>query len=178
MQFLGVVKHTFELDFRRFCAHLLHVHVHIDNKAFKVPTNDKARASLAAKAVVGTYRTSGKSLERAHVKASPKMRTNTGARSIMIAGGVGAGRVLLWHAVEKQWCAEEADKMYPGPLLKALQQQYPGKRKFNVLEDNDPAGYQSAAAKTAKKEAGLEQFAFASALALGSRGKDDAAPGS
>ena len=50
---------------------------------------------LAAKRVHGTYRVPGNSLKKEHVKSSDKMRINTGARSILIAGGLGAGKVLL-----------------------------------------------------------------------------------
>lgn len=135
-----------------------HIHLHIDNHAFKVPAHGVARNMLAAKRVHGTFRTPGKSLERQHVKASRKMRLNTGARSILIAGGIGNGKALLWHAVEEQWCAHEAEKMYRKPLQKCLKKEHPGKRKWNLLEDNDPAGYQSKLAQTAKEEHGIKTF--------------------
>jgi hypothetical protein len=132
--------------------------VHIDNHAVKVPTNGDARKMLAAKRVHGTYRPRGDSLKKEHVKASDKLRMNTGARSVLIAGGVGAGKVLLWHAVEKQWCGTEAAAMYSGPLSAALKKQYPRKRKFRVLEDNDPSGYQTKLAFAAKKAKKMETF--------------------
>ena len=135
-----------------------HIMVHIDNHAFKVPTNGNVRRMLAAKRVHGTFRTAGDSLKKEHVKASPKMRMNTGARSVLVAGGVGAGKVLLWHIVDNMWCGEEAAGMYSGPLAKALRSEYGAKRKFSVLEDNDPAGYQSTLAKAAKTEQRIVPF--------------------
>ena len=132
--------------------------VHIDNHAFKVPTNGNVRRMLAAKRVHGTFRTAGDSLKKEHVKASPKMRMNTGLRSVLIAGGVGAGKVLLWHAVENMWCGDEAAAMYSGPLAKALEAEYGKKRAYSVLEDNDPSGYQSKKAKGAKAEKQIVPF--------------------
>jgi hypothetical protein len=135
-----------------------HIQMHIDNHAFKVPTNGDARNMLAAKRVHGTYRTPGDSLKKEHVKANDKLRMNTGSRSALIAGGVGAMKVLLWHVAEKQWCANEAAAMYSGPLSSALQGQYPSKRSYNVLEDNDPSGYQAKKARAMKAEKKIIQF--------------------
>ena len=134
------------------------IQLHIDNHAFKVPTNGDARRMLAAKRVHGTYRVPGNSLKKEHVKSSDKMRINTGARSILIAGGLGAGKVLLWHAVQKTWCGKEAAAMYSGPMARALKKEYPRKRSHVVLEDNDPSGYQCRLAKAAKTNCKIEQF--------------------
>ena len=76
------------------------VHIHTGNHAFKVPTNAAARRALAATRVYGTYRSPGKSLRKEHVKAKKQMRLSTGARGVLVAGGVGGGKVLLWHVVE------------------------------------------------------------------------------
>ena len=127
-----------------------HIQLHIDNHAFKVPTNGNARKMVAAKRVYAAYREPGASLKKEHVKPSRKLRVNTGAKSVLVAGGVGSGKVLLWHVVEEQWCGEEAVAMYTGPLAKALAKEYPTKRKHVVLEDNDPSGYQCGKAKKAK----------------------------
>ena len=113
---------------------------------------------LAAKRVHGSYRAPGDSLKKEHVKANEKLRVNTGARSVLIAGGVCAGKVLLWHVVEKQWCAREATKMYAGSLSAALQREFPGKRYYNVLEDNDPSGYQSKRALATKASKNIIHF--------------------
>ena len=49
-----------------------HIHLHIDNHAFKVPTNKSARRALAAKRVHGAYRTPANSLLKQHVKPIQK----------------------------------------------------------------------------------------------------------
>jgi hypothetical protein len=129
-----------------------HIQLHIDNHAFKVPTTGDARKMVAAKLVHGSYREAGASLKREHVKPNKKLRVNTGTKNVLVAGGVGSGKVLLWHVVENTWCGDEAAALYSGPLAKALAKEYPTKRTHRLLEDNDPAGYQSGKAKRAKAD--------------------------
>ena len=88
------------------------VHVHLDNEHFKVATTDKTRKLLARMKVRGVYWTSGKSLRSSIVKPNTKLRQNTGSKGVLIAGGVGGGRVLIWHEVEGSWCGTVADDFY------------------------------------------------------------------
>ena len=85
------------------------------------------------------------------------MSVNIGYKGVLVAGGVGAGKILMWHVVEKRWSGAEA----AAPLAKGLQASYPGKRTFRVLEDNDPSGYQTKLAKVAKAKAHIERFTIA-----------------
>ena len=50
--------------------------------------------------------------------------------------------------------------MYKGPIKKALQDAFPGRAKYRILEDNDPTGFRSKAGLTAKKEAKIEVFSI------------------
>ena len=59
---------------------------------------------------------------------------------------------------KKRWSAKTATDMYSGPLAKALRKAYPSRRKFTVLEDNDPSGFKTKAAEKAKKAAGIKPF--------------------
>ena len=43
-----------------------------------------------------------------------------------------------------------AAELYSGPMHAALAKQWPGKRKYTVLEDNDPTGNQSKKGPAAK----------------------------
>ena len=76
----------------------------------------------------------------------------------MVAGGVGAVRVRLWHVVPGAWGADAAAKMYSGPLIKALRRANPRKRTWRVLEDNDPGGYQTRRAQKAKADLNVHHF--------------------
>jgi len=67
----------------------------------------------------------------------------------------------MWHYIEGRWNAERAVEMYSGPLLKAMQKAFPtharkAGAKWTVMEDNDPAGYKSAAAEKEKKKVGIK----------------------
>ena len=63
----------------------------------------------------------------------------------------------MFHVVDKQWCGREAVAMY-STLSAALKKQYPTKRFFRVLEDNDPSGNQTKVGKRAKIAKQMETF--------------------
>ena len=48
--------------------------------------------------------------------------------------------------------------MYRGPILEALQREYPGRKTFRLLEDNDPSGFKTRRTIAAKAELGIEVF--------------------
>jgi len=135
------------------------VHAYIDGKHFKVYLNGKERDRAAQHATWGAFRTPGKGLDGAYVKPSSKLAHNTGAASCLIMAGVGNGRVLMWHTVAKsRWSGQAAADMYAKPLSKALAKQWPAKRSWTVLEDNDPTGFKSKKGVEAKEAAGIEVF--------------------
>ena len=80
----------------------------------------------------------------------------TGAQNVLIGGGVGGGKVLVWHLIENRWAGTEAAKFYKEAVTPALRKQYPGKRKFVILEDNDPTGNYSNAGVEAKEDGKME----------------------
>ena len=76
-------------------------------------------------------------------------------------GGIGRGRTLMWHEVEKsRWHGAAASHMYTSPLLHALQNTWPQKRRWDVLEDNDPKGFKSGAAVSAKAAVKIAPFSI------------------
>ena len=134
------------------------VGLHIDNRVFKLPATAASRRRLAARRVRGADRLPGKSLQRSHVRAGRGLRQNSGGRGVCVCGGVGAGRVLLWHVVEGKWNKKSAADAVRGPIKAALAKGYPRKRKFIMLEDNDPTGYKSTDAGAAKAAAKIQPF--------------------
>ena len=48
--------------------------------------------------------------------------------------------------------------MYEGPIFKALKRQYPRRTSWNVLEDNDPAGFKASKGIQAKAAVGIKVF--------------------
>ena len=74
---------------------------------------------------------------------------NTGAQANVCAG-VSNGKIVLWKYLDKRWNAQKAAEPYEGPLINALGKARGKKRKYCVVEDNDPVGYKSNKAKAVK----------------------------
>ena len=135
------------------------VQAFIDGKHFQVYLNGKDRDRAAQHATWGAYRSPGQGLSGGYVKPKKSLRHNTGHRSALIQAGVGNGKVFMWYCVPNgRWSGNAAAVMYKGPLAKALQKAWPGRRSFNVLEDNDPTGYKSNKGNDAKVEAKIKPF--------------------
>ena len=134
------------------------VQIHLDNHMFKCATTVGGRKLLAKRKVRGVYRKRGKSLRGAHIKPHPKMKLSTGAKGILKAGGIGGGKVLVWHTVDGTWGGDGAAHLYSNVVAPALKAHYPGKRSFSLLEDNDPSGNTSKKGVAAKAASKLHVF--------------------
>lgn len=134
------------------------VHIHLDNHMFKVATTSKGRKLLAKRRVRGVYRKKGKSLRAGHVKPNPKLKQYTGGKGILKTGGVGGGRVLVWHTVTDRWNGDAAAYLYNDVVSPALKKQYPTAKKFTLLEDNDPTGNTSKKGIAAKEKGNIKVF--------------------
>ena len=134
------------------------VQLTIDVKFFPVFLNSKARSHVAQSGTRGVYRRKGQALTEGYYKPNPKLKYNTGAKGVHVLAGVGNGKVLLWEYIEGRWNSAEAVRLYKGPMRKVLQETYPHCRRYNVLEDNDPAGFRSKAGLQAKVDAKIDTF--------------------
>ena len=138
---------------------LQHIHLHIDVKHFPVLLHHEARRRGASEGVRGAYRAPGQGLEAPYVKADRRMKFNPGARGVSVLAGVGQRKVLLWEYIDGHpWNSNTAAAMYVGPVAAALRKAYPNKRKWTVLEDNDPAGFKSRKGMAAKAAVGIQTF--------------------
>ena len=54
----------------------------------------------------------------------------------------------------------QALRLYRGVKYPALRKHRKAKRRYTIVEDNDPTGYKSNAAKAAKKDLGIEPIEF------------------
>ena len=136
------------------------VHLYIDIKSFQVYLHAAMRAIAAMREVRGAYREKGQGLDEGYVVVPKHMKQNTGAKSAKIAGGVGKGKVLLWHNIGKSWNSEVASNLYKGPILAALHRTYPRARSYLMLEDNDPTGFKSSAGVRTKNQANIRVLAI------------------
>ena len=81
-----------------------------------------------------------------------------GAKGVHVLAGVGYGKVLVWEYIEGRWNSSEAVRFYKGAILAALEREYPHRRRFTILEDNDPTGFKSKAGVKAKEDSNLDVF--------------------
>ena len=148
------------IDRKRFAAKYRHksrawwrskVDLYIDLKKFPVYPTHKFRALAAQREVRGAYRQPSQGLDEAYVVVPKHLKQNPGVKGATIAGGVGKGKVRLWHDVGKKWTAAVASELYLGPVRAAMRRATPRKRKFQILEDNDPTGFRSKAGLAAKR---------------------------
>ena len=83
-----------------------------------------------------------------YIKPRKKLRLPTGATSVLIGGGVGFGKVLVWHHIE--WCSSrDVLQRWVAPALK---KQFHGRKRCCILEDNDPTGNYSGRGLKAKED--------------------------
>ena len=136
------------------------VHLFIDLKNFSVYPNAESRTIAAQREVRGAYRQPSQGLDEAYVVAPKGLKYNTGAKAVKIAGGVGMGRVRLWHDVGQKWNASVAAELYSGPVRDALRRACPSKSSFLMLEDNDPTGFKSKLGEKAKAAAKIKVLAI------------------
>ena len=132
------------------------LHASIDGKHFQAYLNADQRARAAQHATYGAYRAPGKGLARGYVKPKKTLRSGGGVKNILVIAAVGHGKVIMWHNVpDGRWSGQAAANMYAGPLRRSLAATYPGKRKFTILEDNDPTGFKSTKGVEAKSKASI-----------------------
>ena len=135
------------------------VHAYLDNKMFPIFPNGQGRTYAAKRAARGTYRARGKGLAKGHVKPRKSLKVTFG-KGVNVAVAICAKKVLMCHVVPKMWNAAEASTMYSKSLAPALRRTYRGKKRFMVLEDNDPSGYKSKSAVQTKVENSISPLAF------------------
>ena len=75
-----------------------------------------------------------------------------------VLAGVGNGKLLVWEYIEGRWNSSEAVRLHKGAILTALQREYPHRRRFTILEDSDPTGFNSKAAVQAKVDSNRDVF--------------------
>ena len=136
-----------------------HLHMSIDVKLFQVYLHGAAREQAAKQAVKGACRAPGQGLRGPYLKPSRRLKQNTGAKAVRVLAGVGQDRVLVWEYLpQNKWNGDVARRMYTGPIRSALQEAYPGRSRYNVLEDNDPSGFKASKGLEGKRIARIRSF--------------------
>ena len=115
---------------------------------------------IAKQSIHGHLRTPSEGLQPECTKPGRKKnKMNTGA-SVNVCAGITNSKVALWEHLPQKWNGENAANLYKGAIYRTLKRQRGTKRKYIVLEDNDPSGYKSGKAKTAKREPKIDAIPF------------------
>ena len=97
----------------------------MDAKFFKACLTNEGRLQAAQRATFGAYRARGEGLDAGYVKPKGTLNDNTGARSLLIVGGIGHDKIMRLRQVpNSRWNGKAAAAMYP-KLLAALQKNVP-----------------------------------------------------
>lgn len=126
------------------------VHLIIDVKHYRALPHGDARRHAAQEATRGTYRKKGQGLAEGHTKPVLKSKYSPGGPGVKVLAGVGNGKVMLWEYLEGPWGGAAAEAAYRDPIKKVLKREFPSRKSYVILEDNDPSGFKSSVARAAK----------------------------
>ena len=132
------------------------IHAYIDSKNFVVAKGERDKLLMRASKIHHHLRTPSEGSKPGFVLPK-KGRMLLGVPSVIITAAVAKDGIIFWHETEGRWNGESAALMYQD-LGKALRRHYGNKRKFRVVEDGDPKGFQSKKGKDAKKEEKIESW--------------------
>ena len=136
------------------------VDLFMDNKKWDVPTSARGKKYVRTMRIRGHLRKPSEGLKKAFTKPHPrKHKTNTGGK-VNLCAGIINGRVRVWHYLPKTWNKNAAVALYRDVIAPALKKHRGNKRTYVILEDNDPTGYKSNDAKSAKATLKIEPLAF------------------
>ena len=129
----------------------------IDNKRFPIPRTKHAKAHLKMTKVRGHMRTRAEGLKSGFTKPNNRTHRSNPGGFVNICAGIANGRIKLWHELPGAWSGEVAEKLYRDQIKTTLRAERGEKRRYVILEDNDPVGYKSSKAKAAKQAAKSEK---------------------
>ena len=139
---------------------LQEVDAFIDCKQWRMPLTVRGKSHAKRLRVRGHLRKKSEGLKKGFTKPDKsKHRQNTGGSAHLCAAIIG-GRVRVWHYLPRTWNGATAAALYKNVLAPALKKYRGAKRRYLVLEDNDPTGFKSNIAVAAKQDAGIETLQF------------------
>ena len=116
---------------------------YIDCKRWPIPRNLRGRKYLNKLKVRGHLCTRKEGLKKEFTKPDKrKYHRNTGTNVNVFATIVG-GKVAVWHYTKGNWSGLSAERVYRHVLAPALKRIRGQKRRYSILEDNDPTGFKA-----------------------------------
>ena len=136
------------------------VHLAIDAKRHLAPPHGSARKHAAQEATRGPTARRARVSRMGHMKLALTSKYNQGAHGIKSRAGIGNGKVLLWEHIDGPWGGAAVEASYRDPSKAVLKREFPGRRSFVVLEDNDSSGFKSSTGRAAKVEERINVLRF------------------
>ena len=135
------------------------VHLTMDNKRWPVPLSIRGKKYLRQTKVRFVLRSKRQGLKKGYTKPDKrKHRTNLGG--VNLVAGIIKGKVRIWHYFDGRWTAEKAADVYKNVVAPALVRAHGRKRRYTIVEDNDPTGYKSTAGKRAKADLNIAPIEY------------------
>ena len=126
----------------------------MDNKKWPFPRSVRGKKFIRQSRVRGHLRKRSEGLKKGYTKPDKrKHKGNIGG--VNVCAGIINGKVRVWHYIDGPWSGSQAEAIYRNVIGPALKRNHGAKRRFTILEDNDPTGYKSNVAKAAKAELGI-----------------------
>jgi hypothetical protein len=129
------------------------VDLYIDCKKFALPLSARSREAAARSKIRGALRKRSEGLVSELTRPSTKKHRYPPGAQAWVLGGICGKKIRLWQYIEGRWNSKTAARMYTGPIQKTLKKHRPDKKRWKIVEDNDPSGFKSSAGKAAKQSA-------------------------
>ena len=135
------------------------LHLTMDNKRWPFPRSLKGRKYVKKSKVRFVTRMGSEGLKKGYTKPDQrKHRTNLGG--VTVVAGIIKGKVRIWHYLDGPWNGKRAAEVYSKVVAPALVRAHGEKRRYMILEDDDPTGYKSKEATHAKAALNIAPIEF------------------
>ena len=135
------------------------IDAYLDEKYFTPYLTPAARAMARKVRARGAFRGKKGGLAKGFVKPKKTMKQNFG-RQVCVAVAISAKKVLACYIPQENWSGAAAHELYSEHLGTALKSEHPSKRRFLLVEDNDPTGHKSGLVNAAKSAAHISCLPF------------------
>ena len=132
------------------------VHSYVDTKAFVCARTAAQKEKMLQSRVTCHLRRPNEGRKPGFV-APKRNRMLIGIPSFDVTAAVAKDRIIMWRISSKPWNGSKAAETYKD-LGRNLRRFWGNKRKFRVVEDGDPKGFQSGKGKAAKIEQKIESW--------------------
>ena len=119
------------------------IHAYTDCKRWTIPRNVRGHKFLNKLKVRFHLRTPEEGIQRGFTKPDPRKHLRNVGPKVNVFAAVVAGRVRVWHYLPGRWSGAVAADLYRSVLSPVMKRHYGDKKKYVILEDNDPTGFKS-----------------------------------